>query len=543
MTEPSNLRMEYDPTFSIRPDTGENCTPAVAAALAACRARGSRKLIFPPGTYDFHEAGATERYAFISNNDSGCKRVVFALDGLEDFTLEGTGAQFVFHGRINPFLAGRCRGLTLRGFSVDFARSFITPGDVLAVGTDWMALQLPADASYRIHDGRIDFFEDPRVAPRPYINFMEYDTARREVRHDTTDCYFTNCAREIEPGKVRFEGVERPPRADATVVMKHELRAHPAIALDECRDVRIEQVTIHHSCGMGVIAQNCADLTLAGFRVTLPPGSDRLVSTSDDATHFVNCRGHILMENCVFEHHWDDATNVHGIYRRLRRRGVGQPFLFLEAGHYQQLGVEIAAPGETLEFVDRNTLLTYHEAKVKAIMPLTPQITRVEFYGALPDRFRDGDAAASLDRTPSLTVRNCVVRNNKPRGLLVTTPQNVLIENNRFHTAGAAIYISGDANFWFESGGVKNVVIRGNTFDNCNYMKNATGRAVIDIAPEIAPEYRSAGNYHGCVRIEQNVFRTFQPGDRGLIQAHSIAQLDASDNRIEPTRDYPAYGT
>ncbi|MCF7838945.1 MAG: right-handed parallel beta-helix repeat-containing protein [Candidatus Marinimicrobia bacterium] len=513
------------------PRANHDCTPALHAALAACQRRGAAGLVFGPGTYHFYPAAAPERHCWISNNDSGFKRIAFHLRGLRDFVIEGRGAHFLFHGRINPFVAEQCAGLCLRGFTVDWDRSFVARAEVLARGRDWMDLRLPPGDPGRVVDGRLVYFDDVYAELRPYLRFMEYDLARRRPLPDTRDWMTDNRAEELEAGTVRVRGVSPPPRVGATLVIKHQARQHPAIVLDHCRQTRLEELTLHHSCGMGIIAQNCRDVNLNRVRVTPTPDSDRLISTQDDATHFVNCSGKIGMADCLFENQWDDGTNVHGIYQRLRQRlGV----LMLEVGHYQQLGIAMAAPGETLEFINRRTLLTYHQARIKSVTPFNPQFTGVTFHEPLPAAYRDGDAVANLDRTPALTIRDCVFRNNKPRGILVTTPRRVLIEKNTFQTAGAAIYISGDANFWFESGGVRDVTIRRNLFEDCNFMTRATGQAVIDIAPEIAPRRAQGSGYHQNIRITDNVFRGSQTARRALIRHRAAQQVVTEPNRIEP---------
>jgi hypothetical protein len=45
-------------------------TPALQAALAACKAQRTRKLIFPQGTYHFWPRYAMEAYVYASNNDA-----------------------------------------------------------------------------------------------------------------------------------------------------------------------------------------------------------------------------------------------------------------------------------------------------------------------------------------------------------------------------------------------------------------------------------------------------------------------------------------
>ena len=53
------------------------------------------------------------------------------------------------------------------------------------------------------------------------------------------------------------------------------------------------------------------------------------------------------------------------------------------------------------------------------------------------------------------------------RGILISTPGKVIVEDNYFATAGTPILIEGDTSHWFESGGTEDVLIRNNVFDNC----------------------------------------------------------------------------
>jgi hypothetical protein len=180
---------------------------------------------------------------------------------------------------------------------------------------------------------------------------------------------------------------------------------------------------------------------------------------------------------------------------------------------------------------------SYHEAVIEEIIPMNPQHTSVKFSGKLPEDLQDGDCIANLSRTPQLEVKNCRISSNIPRGILCTTPQKINIAENYFHTPGAAIYISGDCNFWFESGAVSDVRIVNNEFDNCNYMPGTVGRAVIDIYPEISC-YAKNTCYHRNISIENNRFNTFEPA---LINADSVKNLNFSDNIIVSGSKYRKY--
>ena len=57
----------------------------------------------------------------------------------------------------------------------------------------------------------------------------------------------------------------------------------------------------------------------------------------------------------------------------------------------------------------------------------------------LPSSVRAGDAVENADFYPSVVFRNNIVRNNRARGSLFTTPERVLVEGNLFdHSSGSA---------------------------------------------------------------------------------------------------------
>lgn len=79
-----------------------------------------------------------------------------------------------------------------------------------------------------------------------------------------------------------------------------------------------------------------------------------------------------------------------------------------------------------------------------------------------------------------------VIRNNRARGTLFSTPLKTVVERNLFdHTSGTAILLCGDCNGWFETGACRNVLIRNNRFINALTNMFQFTEAVISIYPEI----------------------------------------------------------
>jgi hypothetical protein len=299
--------------------------------------------------------------------------------------------------------------------------------------------------------------------------------------------------------------------------------------------VTVSCVNLYHCGGMGVIAQRSRDIIVDQVKVTPAPNSDRIISITADATHFVNCSGKITLSNCLFENQKDDATNVHGIYARVARL-LASDVIEVQLIHPQQHGFDFIVPGMKLELVHGPSLVTYGEAIVKTVERVNKEFTRVTLTQPLPAECIVGDVVASADGYPETWIHHCVIRSNRARGILLGSRARMVIENNTFHTPGAAILLEGDGRFWYEQAGVRDLVIRKNTFDNCNF--GVWGKATIETGAGIEKECRAASRYNRNIVIEDNLFRTF--GHGSLVQMYSVDGLTIRSNRVETTGAYPA---
>lgn len=132
-----------------------------------------------------------------------------------------------------------------------------------------------------------------------------------------------------------------------------------------------------------------------------------------------------------------------------------------------------------------------------------------------------------------------MIRNNRARGSLFSTPKKTVVENNVFdHTSGTAILLCGDCNGWFETGACHDVQIRNNKFINALTNQFQFTNAVISIYPEI-PDLKSQKRYfHSGIVIEDNEFETF---DMPILYAKSVDGLVFRNNVIRQNHDYPAF--
>ena len=131
-------------------------------------------------------------------------------------------------------------------------------------------------------------------------------------------------------------------------------------------------------------------------------------------------------------------------------------------------------------------------------------------------------------------MRNCIVRNNRARSILISTAGDVLIENNHFKKCTyAGVLTAGDADFWFESGPFRNIIIRDNIFEDLGL---AGGSApVLGLLPHVDTNIDPEWYYHQNLVFERNTINTFS---RNIVSARSVKDIVFKDNIINQSENY-----
>ncbi|MCJ8013641.1 right-handed parallel beta-helix repeat-containing protein [Paenibacillus sp. KQZ6P-2] len=528
--------------FGAKPEQGFDNTLAVMSALEYCREIEGAELVFPQGRYHFWPDKAAEKQLFISNHDQeGLRRIAFQLTDHNGITIDGQGSEFIFHGPMIPFVIDHCRNATIRNIVIDWENPMFAQGTVIRADDDSFDLQLPEGTNYKIENDGVWFNFGGKTEKVWGLN--EFDPRTKAPAYQSGDRISWGNYRKVRieesrPGVITYRGKNiQLPQIGNVIVMRFSRRENPAFFVNGGENVILDSINIHHAPGMGLLAQWCRNIRLHKFNVMRRPGSDRMVTATADATHFVFCRGQITIDQCLLENQLDDPCNVHGIYARITEK-LGEDQLMVELAHGMSKGIKIAEPGDLIEFVRRDSLLPYANLRAKNVKVLNKDYIIVTFDQPLPDDVHIHDVIGNRSSNPDLTVTHSTVRANRARGFLITTAGSVLLEHNKISTPGAGIKISGDANYWFESGDVKQVMIRNNEFMDCNYCCPDWGRAVIDIDPEIENPEAYEQCYHRNISIENNRFVTF---DVGIVSGHSVDGIRFVNNVIETSDSYPPH--
>lgn len=522
---------------------------------AECGEGDSVVIRFHQGIYNFYEKGAAVREYYISNHDQdNPKRVGIALEGMKRLTLDGGDATFVFHGRMLPIALLHSEDCLLKNFSIDFANPHIAQVEIVKNDPQRGITFRPASwVKYRItKDSVFEAYGEGWTVRHSWGIPFEKDTKRIVYNAGDRGCN-TKGAFLVEKGLIQAPHWKDEKLTPGTIfVMRGWGRPTPGIFLSQNVDTRLENIQVHYAEGMGLLAQLCENITLEKFNVCLKGDNDpRYFTTQADATHFSGCKGKIISCNGLYEGMMDDAINVHGTYLKVIGR-LDDRTLVGRYMHDQSWGFEWGRAGDDVQFIRANTMeLTGSANRIVSIRAYDKEDMEGarEFLIAFENPVETGiDEKGSygienLTWSPEVIFSGNLIRNNRARGALFSTPRPTVVENNTFdHTSGTAILLCGDCNGWFETGACRNVMIRNNHFINALTSMYQFTNAVISIYPEI-PELEKQqvyfhGGKEGGIVIENNVFDTF---DAPILYAKSVDGLVFRNNTIKTNTEYPPF--
>lgn len=545
--------------YGIVPGKGKNLSPKMQKALkeVAAKHKGEKiVLTFSEGRYDFYPEGAAVKNYFISNHDqTATKSVGICIDGIDNVTIEGNGADLMFHGRMLPLAIVNSTGSAVKNLSIDFAEPHITQVTIKENGPDGMVFETAPWVNAEIaKNGRL-MASGYKWSNYPVFG-MAFEPDTRHIVYNTSDLWVPlDSMARIDKRTFRAYKWKNPKLVPGTVItLRTGARPAPGIFLSQDKDTYLENVAVHYAEGMGLLAQLCENITMTGFKVSLRGDSDpRYFTTQADATHFSGCKGLISSCGGLYENMMDDAINVHGTYLKVVEK-IDDHTLVGRYMHNQSYGFDWGYPGDSVSFVKSVSMeIVGDGSTVKGIEPVTySQETggvlefRITFANAIPAEVNpdEGFGVENLTWTPSVVFARNTIRNNRARGCLFSTPRPTLVEDNLFdHTSGTAVLLCGDCNGWYETGACRDVLVRNNRFVNSLTSLFQFTEAVISIYPEIPNLKAQTKYFHGGknvpgIRIENNEFVTF---DLPILYAKSTDGLKFTGNRIVRNHDYPAF--
>ncbi|MCH5598262.1 alpha-1,3-galactosidase-related protein [Niabella ginsengisoli] len=464
--------------------------------------------------------------------------------------VDGKGADFIFHGRMLPLVIESVENFSIKNIHIDFDKPQISQVEIIDNDTTngVITFQTAPWVKYEIRDSV--FYNQGLGWENNPSSCIAFDKKTRHILYNTSDVRVS--ARHVvavRPGVIKAFNWKNKKLVSGTILaMRSWQRPAPGIFLDHGKNVSFENIKVHYAEGMGLLAQVSENIKLDRFSVMLRGDKDpRYFTTQADATHFSGCKGKITSVNGTYEGMMDDAINIHGTYLKIVER-KNNTTVVAQYMHPQSYGFEWGLPGDQVQFVASTTMeLTGKPNRIKSIKSLDQptffgaKIFELTFENILDEKMMKENSLGieNLSWTPGVYFANNIIRNNRARGSLFSTPKKTVVENNLFdHTSGSAILLCGDCNGWYETGACRSVIIRNNKFVNALTNMFQFTNAIISIYPEI-PDLKNQNKFfHSGIVIENNTFETF---DMPLVYAKSVDGLIFKNNKIKTNKAFPAF--
>ncbi|GHH97820.1 right-handed parallel beta-helix repeat-containing protein [Neobacillus kokaensis] len=560
--------------FGADPSGQLDSTEAIWQAFESAKAMEGQVVIdFPYGTYQLQKGSSQVREYHTSNTDSmrfPHKPIALLLEDQQDVIINGNGSLFMINGDCMALAVVRSKNVTLNNFSWDYSVPTTIEMTVMATGEvngeQFTDFSIPVCFSYSVdEDGRnVNWYSeiDPKSGKHYWTDrnhkdawvIVVYHPDRNITRRYSPDAGPFSEARtkiiQLNESTIRiFYGKDRPILHQKDLVFTFcstQRRDTAGAFIWESSDTVVEKVNVHYMHGFGWLTQLSHNVSF--YNCSFKTREERGLFTSSfaDSIHVSGASGHVHIEGCSFKLAHDDPINVHGTFTRVEER-IDERTLKLRYIHRQQGGFPQYYRGNEVVFYRRDTLtpICREDQRYTVTAVKHPgeddndlQSMIVSFDQEIPNNIiekEDGESlvvAENVTYTPTVHIKNNHFEAIPTRGILCTTSRKVLIEQNTFkHMTMDGIFISNDSQDWYESGPVRDVTIRSNTFYVAEVGHADWRNAAIRIFPvtkgnQIPPSEQAI---HRNIRIEQN---EFYMENESVLVVNSVKQLLFRNNTI-----------
>ena len=512
----------------------KDITNTVREAISSAKTKNI-KIVFEKGIYNFLTEYAHTRFSYITNHGNGYKNVAFRFEDFNGIEIDGNGSEFIFHGKFAPFQFENCKNINVKNVTIDWDIPFIFEAEVLSTNKKegYMDVKPLVDGySWNFKDDKITF---------PNIDGFNFHELGHTHCFDpkTKSTFYGSFGLHLNPDKVeklensvfRFhQKLRKFPPVSSIIAAKggKELNRYaPAFQTQNCENVMYDKVIIHHALGMGFLFERTENIKILNSGVYTRDGSNRYISSTADATHFANCKGDVLIENCRIESMLDDGTNVHGTYVKVDKI-IDEYKVRIALHHFEQMGFKFADKGDEIWFIQRPSSNRGIVNEVVKAEFINDKYTELTFKNKIPTNLSKDDVLENKTWNPVFTMRGCRITKHRARNAMIKTPLKIVIEDNYFSSDMASIGLRGETSKWYESGAVEDVIIRNNTFVDCAH--GGTDHPVLWVSPKLNKSFNQTEIYDRNILFENNTIETF---NNRIVWADRLDNLTFKNNTIK----------
>lgn len=440
------------------------------------------------------------------------------LDGLKNVLIDADGAQFIFEDP-NYFHIVNCNCIEIRGLGITWNLDVSRLASLVKI----------RNASKESHSFEIEFTELDEVSEDiPIMAFTKYDpeTLTPGTRKDFKENYvyqFPGSIKTVEKTghnvlKVTHDGSLDNYTDGEVYLLRHHVYGGNAFNVYNTSNITFSGIKLYAVAGMGWLIENRSEhFQLLGCVIGLDPEhDDNRISTTADGVHIANTNGKFRISGCDFSFMGDDDVNVHDniatVTDKLDEKTVE---IYTNANNF--------AAGDTAIFSSKGSDRLGFSAEVTSV-----EGKELTFDKELPDYIvKDCIVSNGSIDSGNYVISGNYFHENRARGLLLQS-NNGLCENNRFYKIMAnpiKVIMDISSGLWLEGTGVNGLVIRNNSFVECNVVE---WNAQISISTNIDGKSADTTLFYN-ITVENNSFDNFYGR---LVDASNVSNLKICGNRI-----------
>lgn len=440
------------------------------------------------------------------------------LDGLKNVLIDADGAQFIFENP-NYFHIVNCNCIEIRGLGITWNLNVSRLASLVKI----------RNASKESHSFELEFTELNEVsADIPIMAFTKYDpeTLTPGTRQDFKENYvyqFPGSIKTVEKTghnvlKVTHDGSLDNYTDGEVYLLRHHVYGGNAFNVYNTSNITFSGIKLYAVAGMGWLIENRSEhFQLLGCVIGLDPEhDDNRISTTADGVHIANTNGKFRISGCDFSFMGDDDVNVHDniatVTDKLDEKTVE---IYTNANNF--------AAGDTAIFSSKGFDRLGFSAEVTSV-----EGKKLTFDKELPDYIvKDCIVSNGSIDSGNYVISGNYFHENRARGLLLQS-NNGLCKNNRFYKTMAnpiKVIMDISSGLWLEGTGVNGLVIRNNSFVECNVVEWS---AQISISTNIDGKSADSTLFYN-ITVENNSFDNFYGR---LVDASNVSNLKICGNRI-----------
>ncbi len=508
-------------------DFGDSKNFSEAFLEAVSKLNSGDVFSFENTEYHFFKDYSQQREIHMSNTDSlrnPNKYFAMILENLEGITIDGNGATFVIHGDICALGVLNCKNITLKNFTIKYFSPSVIEMKVDKIEKKSAIFTLPENTFFDADGKTVEFYEKSPFSDRVYWKYKNDENSYNQVVHIGSNVFrvkndkgvFHNVksVSALTHSEIKITYSSKPKLIEGAVyaITQNKNRNTSGVFVNESENIKAVNLNVNYLQGFGWLSQMCADLSFEGCNFA--PDKNHVVSSFADLIHVSSCKGKVDIKKCNFEHPHDDAINIHGVFLRFKEKLDSKSAVF-EFVHAQQGGYSAFHEGNKVKFYYRDSLeAILGEYTVKqAIDYIDGKSVSLTFEEELPENIEatyDGHSNIVIENVsycPDVEISDCRFEAIPTRGILCTTSGKVRIFDNSFsHIFMAHIYISNDANEWYESGPVRDMEIYSNNFFKDFDEEYAKSEAPVILIEPITLGGKIKAAVHRNIKIFSNNF-------------------------------------